>query len=198
MTARPCIGCDRVIHGEPFQMWTKADVGPYHEVCFNLAHPGEQSQDKTGIFCREYTDTHPDHMAVHCEWDIPAYADGIGYGEIQRTHDRAALKYQEITGNKPPTHTWLRGAWTPEVLTLGFVVRKERGWVLVDPTGTVEGWVAWNAKTRATVEQAHKRLTPLKRNRQREIRGGWTIRREEPGDLDALLQNAMEAADENV
>lgn len=67
----------------------------------------------------------------------------------------------------------------------------ELGWVLLDPDGHVEGVIGCGSPIE-TVEQAHKRFTRHKHDRMRQIRGGWTLRREEPGDREALLQRAME------
>lgn len=66
------------------------------------------------------------------------------------------------------------------------------GWVIVDPAGRVEGWHAWCRGNAETAEQAHKIFAPRKRDRDKEIRDGWVVRREQPGDREALAQAVTE------
>lgn len=119
MTVCLCIACGRDIGGnKAFQMWTYRDEGPYHLVCFNVAHPGEEPQDRTGIYCRTYA-------LGHREWVIAARPDGVAYAWLQHAHDDAVRVYREMTGREPPEHGWLRITWTAAELMLSFTVREE-------------------------------------------------------------------------
>lgn len=76
------------------------------------------------------------------------------------------------------------------------LIRKPPGGVLVDPSGQVDGLIGWRPRTRATVEQAHRTFTPRKSERAKEIREGWVVRREEPGDRAALAAALAELTKE--
>ncbi|MCM6776252.1 hypothetical protein NDR87_18840 [Nocardia sp. CDC159] len=76
------------------------------------------------------------------------------------------------------------------------LIRKPPGWVMVDPQGRVEGVIGWKPRTRATVQQAHKKFTPRKADRDKEIESGWVVRREEPGDREAFAAAIAELAKE--
>jgi hypothetical protein len=64
--------------------------------------------------------------------------------------------------------------------------KRELGWVIVDPDGKVEGFIGWRKGRRETVEAAHKAFTPHVRDREAELRAGWVVRREQPGDRDSI------------
>lgn len=67
--------------------------------------------------------------------------------------------------------------------------RELAGWVIVDPDGRVEGVRLFGP---GTAEEAHRKFTPRKRDRGKEIRDGWTVRREQPGDRESLMANFEE------
>lgn len=79
-----------------------------------------------------------------------------------------------------------------EVLSDG-VPEREPGWVLVDPSGRVKGLREFGMVA-TTAEQAHRRFTPGARDRDREIREGWVVRREQPGDREAFKASIEEGA----
>jgi hypothetical protein len=66
------------------------------------------------------------------------------------------------------------------------LIRKPLGWVMLDPTGHIEGLIGWQSRSRCTAEQAHRTFTPRKSERLKELREGWVVRREEPGDRAAF------------
>lgn len=52
-------------------------------------------------------------------------------------------------------------------------------WLIVAPDGTLDGFiksVLSNGKVLVTAEQAHAFVTPRKRDRDKELRDGWTVR----------------------
>lgn len=124
MTARPCAGCGDTIHGEPYQMWTVRNKGPYHETCFHKAHPGETSQSKGSASDPTPTIFYQRYGTDHFEWTIPAPDTDTGWSHLQRAHDCAAAAYRELTGNEPPVGV-LRVSWTAQALVLKFAVRAE-------------------------------------------------------------------------
>ncbi|MDF3308757.1 hypothetical protein P3H15_27440 [Rhodococcus sp. T2V] len=70
------------------------------------------------------------------------------------------------------------------------VTAKPRGprpaWVMFDPQGRFEG-IRGLASDIATAEEAHKKFTPLKKDRDRENAEGYVIRLAEPIEWKALI-----------
>jgi len=58
-------------------------------------------------------------------------------------------------------------------------------WFLVKPCGCIDGSAIGGIR-RPTAEAAHKLLTPLKRDRDRELKEGWTVRGATQGELRRL------------
>lgn len=60
-------------------------------------------------------------------------------------------------------------------------------WFLVKPCGCIDG-SATGGTDRPTAESAHKLLTPRKRDRDREIKQGWTVRGATREELDRIVE----------
>ncbi|NKS74824.1 hypothetical protein GS531_25000 [Rhodococcus hoagii] len=71
---------------------------------------------------------------------------------------------------------------------------KHPAWLLFDGTGEFIGVVGRSVRI-DTAEQAHRKFTPRAKDRARELADGYTIRREEPGELDPLLAAWSAAVD---
>jgi len=69
-----------------------------------------------------------------------------------------------------------------------------RRWVLVDPSGRIEGLRSFR-RSCSTAEEAHCKFTPRKRDRDKEIREGYTVRAEEAGDQAAYARVIHAAVD---
>ncbi|MBT1542457.1 hypothetical protein KK103_11845 [Curtobacterium flaccumfaciens pv. flaccumfaciens] len=64
-------------------------------------------------------------------------------------------------------------------------------WLLVMPCGCIDGSAlstTFGEIVRPTAESAHKMLTPRKRDRDREIKQGWTVRGATRAELDNLVE----------